>query len=390
MKPFLKLIGSLELTIACLALGMVVIFFGTLDQVNLGIHVAAEKYFYSILVLQRIEPLGISVPYMPGGYLIGFVLLVNLVAASTYRFKFTAAKIGIWFIHVGVILLLIGEFVSSVFQEESSMTIDEGATSNYIESFRIPELAIIDTTDPEKDRVYSIPEAMLERLQQVRVDELPFVVSIDQYMPNSTLHRRDAQSRPGMRMATQGLGREVVAFEIPPTGKPDERNLPAVVFTLFAQKPSATAPEVIGTWLTREFMPPQTFEYEGRSYAIQTRRKREYLPYQITLNDFIHDKYLGTNTPKDFASEITLKNEITGEERDFRIFMNNPLRYDGLTFYQQGFLNDDKTSILQVVRNPGRHLPYISCSILSLGLFIQFGYSLTRFVQKSAKPAKSA
>lgn len=392
MKPFLKLLGSLELTIACLALGMVVIFFGTLDQVNLGIHEAAEKYFYSVLVFQRIEPLGISVPYMPGGYLIGFVLLINLIAASSYRFKFTPNKIGIWFIHIGVILLLIGEFVSSVFQEESSMTIDEGSTANYIESFRIPELAIIDTTNPEKDRVYAIPEVMLERRQQVRVDELPFVVSIDEYMPNSILQRRDAHSRPGQRVATQGLGREVVAFEVPPTGKTDERNLPAVVFTLFETNPASSETEVIGTWLAREFMPIQTFEHKGRTYAIQTRRQREYLPYEITLNDFIHDKYLGTNIPKDFASEITLKNDITGEERDFRIYMNNPLRYDDLTFYQQGFLNDDKTSILQVVRNPGRHLPYISCSILSFGLFLQFGISLVRFASKTtnSKTPKSA
>ncbi len=389
MKSLLKFFASLELTIACLSLAIVLIFFGTLDQVHLGIHEAAEKYFYSIFVFRHIDALGISLPYMPGGYLIGFTLVVNLIVVSFYRFKLTGKKLGIWFIHFGVILLLIGEFVSSVFQEESSMTIDEGATINYIESFRHPELAIIDTTDPEKDRVYAIPEAMLEKRRQVNIPELPFAISIDEFMPNSVLRRRgdNAPAQSSGRLATEGVGRTVVATEVPVTGNPNERNIPSVTLTLFESESGKKDPVVLGTWLASEFMPLQEFTFKDRSYVIQVRRQREYLPYQITLNDFIHEKYLGTNTPKDFASEITLKNESTGEERDYRIYMNNPLRYDDLTFYQQGFMNSDKTTILQVVRNPGRNLPYISCSIITLGLLYQFGYGLLRFIEKRKKTA---
>jgi len=42
------------------------------------------------------------------------------------------------------------------------------------------------------------------------------------------------------------------------------------------------------------------------------------------------------------------------------IFMNQPLRYAGKTFYQASFGKGDTLSVLQVVKNPGWLLPYIS------------------------------
>ncbi|EDY82917.1 hypothetical protein VDG1235_2540 [Verrucomicrobiia bacterium DG1235] len=385
MKPLLKLFASLEVTLGCLVLAMVLILFGTLDQTHLGIHGATEKYFYTVFVFQYIESIGINVPYMPGGYLIGFVLLVNLVAAMIYRFRMNTKKLGIWMIHIGFIILLLGEFVSSVFQEEASMTIDEGGTSDFTESFRYAELAVIDTTSPETDRVYAIPEAMLERDQQVEIEELPFYISIDEFMPNSVLQRRSDTAPNSARVVNRGIGLEAYAIQVPETGKMDDRNKPAIIVTLFAKKPSPSGSEILGTWLAREFMPPQSFSYQGRDYTLEVRRQREVIDYYITLKDFSHDRYLGTNIPKNFSSDITVNDKRTGVEQDFLIYMNNPLRYDDLTFYQQGFMNDDKTTILQVVRNPGRSLPYISCSIMTLGLVVQFGLSLNRFSGKRKK-----
>ena len=52
---------------------------------------------------------------------------------------------------------------------------------------------------------------------------------------------------------------------------------------------------------------------------------------------------------------------------------NNPLRYAGLTFYQAGFDNNDRTSVLQVVENPSWFLPYLACLLVTLGLLVQFG-----------------
>ncbi len=387
MKPLLKLLSSMELAIGTLVLSMVLIFFGTLDQQNLGIHGATEKYFYSFFVYSEIPSLGLKIPYMPGGYLLGFVLLANLCTTAFIRFKFSAAKFGIWMLHLGVILLLIGEFVSSVFQEEASMTIDEGSSKDYTESFRLAELALIDTTDPEIDTVYAIPDAMLKREQQVTIDGLPFSLSIDDYMANSIVQRRAHSNAAANKLANRGIGLNNVAIEIPKTGKTDERNIPATLVTIYTNATGGQRSEVLGTWLVREFMAPQSFTYEDREYTLTVRREREYTPYEITLLDFSHDRYLGTNIPKNFSSQVLISDKRTGLEQEFLIYMNNPLRYDDLTFYQQGFMNDDKTSILQVVRNPGRSLPYISCTILTLGLLYQFGYGLMRYNAKRKKAA---
>lgn len=385
MKPLIKIFASLEITIGCMVLGMVLIFFGTLDQTNLGIHGATEKYFYTVFVFQYIPSLDISVPYMPGGYLIGFALLINLIAAMVHRFRWNKQKIGIWMVHLGFILLLLGEFISSVFQEEASMTIDEGGTVDYTESFRLSELALIDHSNPDTDRVYAIPEAMLEREQQVDVDELPFLISVDEFMPNSVLQRRNEATPDSARIANRGVGLQAYAIQVPETGKMNDRNVPAVMVTIFSKKTTPDGPEILGTWLVREFVPTQKFTYQDREYSLQMRRQREMIHYYITLNDFSHDRYLGTNIPKNFSSQVTVKDKVTGTEQDFLIYMNNPLRYDDLTFYQQGFMNDDKTSILQVVRNPGRSLPYISTTLMTLGLAVQFTMSLQRFSKKRKK-----
>lgn len=71
--------------------------------------------------------------------------------------------------------------------------------------------------------------------------------------------------------------------------------------------------------------------------------------------------------------------------------MNNPLRYGGFAFYQAGYANNDRTSVLEAVRNPGWRIPYLSCLLIAIGLVLQFGFSLFGFFRKRAasgsKPA---
>ena len=76
--------------------------------------------------------------------------------------------------------------------------------------------------------------------------------------------------------------------------------------------------------------------------------------------------------------------------REVLIYMNNPLRYGGLTFYQSGVLPNDRGTILQVVRNPSWLLPYVSCVLMGLGLAVQFGIHLTRFLRGRPTAAAAA
>ena len=146
----------------------------------------------------------------------------------------------------------------------------------------------------------------------------------------------------------------------------------------------------MGNWLVSNVfnngsLPNQSFETSDGTFELSLRFKRKYFPFTIYLKDFSHDKYPGTEIPRNFSSLVHVENWETGEERESLIYMNHPLRYGGYTFYQASFGNNDTSSMLQVVRNPGWLIPYISCLVMSLGLLYQFGWTLVKFAGRIRK-----
>ena len=112
------------------------------------------------------------------------------------------------------------------------------------------------------------------------------------------------------------------------------------------------------------------------------RPARYYKPFSVTLQKFTHERYVGTEIPKNFASTVTLIDPERDVNRNVLIYMNNPLRYRGETYYQAGFERDDRTTILQVVRNPSFLAPYLACIIVGIGLLVQFGSHLVGFSRR--------
>ncbi len=391
VRQFRDFFVSLKLTVVLLALSIVLIFWATLAQVQLGIWGVQEKFFHTFFVLENIPGTAIPVPVFPGGYFLGGLLILNLVAAHLYRFKLEWKKAGIQLTHLGLILLLLGELITSLQQVESNMRLPEGGTMRYSESYRINELAILDTTNPEFNEVVAIPEAVLADGGSIQHPKLPFQIRIRDYYPNAALAMRNQPAPGGQQaatgpLATAGIGPRVAVTPLRLTYKQDERNAPAAHLEFVGPEGS------LGTWLVSPLLGmPQKFDYAGRTWEIALRFKRYYYPFALTLLDFTHEKYAGTDIPKNFASRIHLKTDDAREDREVLIYMNNPLRHAGLTFYQASFEKGDKVSILQVVRNPGWVLPYISCIMMALGLLVQFGIHLLGFVrQRSAAAVESS
>jgi ResB-like family len=104
------------------------------------------------------------------------------------------------------------------------------------------------------------------------------------------------------------------------------------------------------------------------SCEISLRRKRTYQPYSITLNSFNYEIHPGSNIPKSFSSDITISDEETNTQRQVQISMNSPLHYKGKTFYQENYANEGETSVLHVVENRWKSLPYVSIMIIAIGL----------------------
>ena len=370
---------SLKLTVALLVLSMVLIFAATLDQVHLGIAAVQEKWFHSVFVLWKPEHTDFTLPVFPGGYLLGVLLFANLIAAHVYRFKLTWKKAGIFLTHLGLVLLLLGEFFSGILQQESRMEFREGETKSYSESYDRNELAILDTTDPKFDTVVAVPEALLAEGQSVQHPALPFRVVTKAYHVNAAFGMRgpvrDDSVPPSP--ATAGIGPQVVVTPLAPTYKQGERNTPAAFVELVGPEGS------LGTWLVTPQIPaPQTFDYAGRSWRITMRPARTYRPFALTLLKATHDVYPGTDIPKNFSSRLHLTTPDGSVDREVLIYMNNPLRYAGLTFYQQTMDSETNSSGLQVVRNPGWIMPYVACILMSVGLVLQFGIHLLGFIRR--------
>jgi hypothetical protein len=375
-------LASLRLTIALLSLSLVMIFVATLDQVHLGVWGVQKKYFHAFFVLAQIPGTEVQLPIFPGGYLLGVALLVNLLTAHAYRFRLSWKKCGIWLTHAGLILLLIGEGLSGLMQRDGQMRLNVGQTSRYIESFRENELAVTDATNPRYDDVVAIPVAHLMGQNVIQNPKLPFVLRPIAYFPNAVLRARSQMPTAPPSMATMGEGTEMVVEPAPITYKPDENNWPTSYVEL-------TGPEgSLGIWLVSAMLEePQSFTYQGRTWQLALRARRDYLPFTVRMDRFTHDIYPGTDIPKNFASMIRLQSDDGRDDRAVHISMNNPLRYGGFAFYQAGYANNDRTSVLEAVRNPAWRIPYLSCLLIAAGLILQFGLSLFGFFRKRTAAA---
>jgi hypothetical protein len=383
VRRLLEPLASLRLTVALLALSMVLIFVGTLAQTRVGVWEAVDSYFRGFVAwvdLSLFVPEAAGAIPMPGGATLGVLLLINLVAAHAVRFRLSWRRVGMILIHGGLIVLLAGEFATAWLAGEGLMAIDEGATSSYYEDARRTELVVIDPSPDHHDRVVTIPAAMLRHAgggATIEHDALPFGVEVVRWMPNARLLRDDA-ALP----ADRGIGLEARAQERPRVRGVDgaQSDAPAAYVRLTRDG------EDLGTWLVwAGLVGSQRVEVGGRVYGLALRYARTYLPYRLTLHDFRHDTFTGTTIARNFSSDVRLVDEERGVDRRVRIWMNNPLRYRGATFYQASYKPDGSGTVLQVVRNPGAALPYVACALVSAGLLVHFGLSMTTFLRRRGK-----
>ncbi len=385
MNPLYKLLSSLKLTVVLLAFSMLLVFFGTLDQIHLGIHKAQTIYFESFFTVWPFREAGYSLTELglplPGGFLIGILLILNLSCSHFRYFRKSWKKTGIALIHTGVALLIASGFLTSFLQKETQMWIDEGAESNYTTDPKDAELVIIETTDPKKDIVTSIPHEQMTRGTTLTHENLPFSINVLEYFSNSA-SGKPTKEDPGL-IANEGIGAKMQfkIFEAPMTYRHDTINTPSSLIHITADKKD------LGKWIVSPFFndrfSTQTFNFQDKTYTISLRPRRKYLPYSIKLVDFKHDVYPGTTIPKNYSSKVEITHHEKKEVRPALIYMNHPLRYEGLTFFQASFGKNNTASMFQVVKNEGWLIPYIAVALVGIGMIVQFMMHLIKFLKKS-------
>ena len=389
-RRLFDILSSLKLTLLCLVGALLLVLAGTLAQVHYGIQIVQERYFQSLFVWWPADSAGFKIPIFPGGHLLGGLLLANLIAAHIRRFEWTWRKLGIQLTHLGLIIMLIGGLFTDLFSVESFMRLDEGETKNYSEDQNKVELAVTDLTPGGYDQVTTIPQARLQRGGTIAHPSLPYRILIRKFYQNSEIQMLDKAGAAAVPAALQGVGARVAVRELARETRANAKDTVSVVIELLpAPAENGATGASLGTWLVSEALgAPQTFSVAGQTWRLDVRSARHYKPYSLTLQKFTHERYPGTEIPKNFASSVKLTDPDRKSERDVLIYMNHPLRYRGETYYQAGFDKSDKTTILQVVHNPSFVAPYIACIVVGIGLLIQFSYHLTGFLRRhKTKPA---
>ncbi|MRH99269.1 cytochrome C biogenesis protein [Kriegella sp. EG-1] len=152
--------------------------------------------------------------------------------------------------------------------------------------------------------------------------------------------------------------------------------------------------KLLGTAGTSNFS--EKFTVGGLDFNLGYGSKVYELPFQIKLNDFIAEKYPGTEAGyASFMSKVTVEDDRTF---DYDIFMNNILDHKGYRFFQSGFDPDEKGTILSVNHDQwGTGITYAGYFLLYLGLmgimffgktrFKDLGKSLEKLQSKKAKIA---
>lgn len=501
IKTLIKVFTSPRLAVVVLSLSMVVVFLGSVAQQPMGLKMAVERYFKCwfidtvamgaaiescVHLFGEMESKEIAAGELrekgmicfPGGYLLGTTLLMNMLCAYYSRFKITWKKGGVLLIHLGVITLMLGQFITDKIQVESYVALTPGERRNYTESFDHTELAILTRQKDGSEKVVSIPEHLLEKGGEIKHEALDHLqlnvrgywvnadaaVTLMDFLRNyvdqerqrvdhaqSFLEHISRQMPAGKSAADleltpseweirlqeyagidssftesfRGYYKQYEAIKIqvekddgtqeqvagyvrtkPPTYAEDERNIP-VVWIQYIEQQETRSTQVDDANATQNETSdksdsPQTRHLlvvlsnkefplsEGESAPRAVfRPKRLYHGYTMTLLDLKWEEYPGTDIPRNFES-ILLIDAPGIEKRQSNIYMNNPLRMEGETYYQfqmnsSEFRSEMLETKFQVIQNPNWMTAYIGCLVVALGMLWQFLGHLVGFIRKRKK-----
>lgn len=135
---------------------------------------------------------------------------------------------------------------------------------------------------------------------------------------------------------------------------------------------------------------PYSFKQGDIEYTLIYGSKVHELPFAIKLNDFIAEKYPGTESSyASFESKVTVIDKVDNNTFDTRIYMNNVLDYKGYRFFQAGFDPDEQGTNLSVNHDFwGTWISYIGYFLLYIGLMAILFDKNTRFNDLKVKLEK--
>ncbi|MFZ2287378.1 MAG: c-type cytochrome biogenesis protein CcsB [Bacteroidales bacterium] len=124
--------------------------------------------------------------------------------------------------------------------------------------------------------------------------------------------------------------------------------------------------------------------WQGKTGNLEARvsfgKKVLNLPFSLKLDQFIVERYPGSNSPSGFKSRVTLNDPEHKKEFQYDIYMNHILKYRGFRFYQSSYDNDELGTILSVNHDPaGMYTTYAGYGLLFLFIILSIANRRSSF-----------
>jgi hypothetical protein len=371
-KSFDVLSGLGLATILLLLLGLLT-WLATLEQIDNGLYPTLNKYFswQSPFLLPEIN--GKMIPFpLPGGYWVGALLLLNLTLGGVIRIRKGWRHVGNLISHLGIILMLVGAGVAHHFSERGNMAVGEGESSNAAEDYFEYVVEAAEIKDGNPASIHVIRGEHLDDLTEgasrvFRFPNLPFDLEIAGYLANAVpvalterapaLGERDADG--------------YYLMEKPPE-KNAEANTAACYARIIHRDGNKSAPFI----LAGASFQPFSIRHDDRIFTVDMRKRLWPMSFTVKLDQFTAAFHPGTMKPSRFVSKITrIEN---GGEAKVTIQMNEPMRYEGLTFFQASYgppgamPGQRMYSVFEVVKNPADKWPEYSLYVVTFGMLVTF------------------
>ena len=155
-------------------------------------------------------------------------------------------------------------------------------------------------------------------------------------------------------------------YDVVQTKQKAEGQTDGVILKVTSQGESKIVKLLGGQGIVNE---PKKIELAGLDIFLNYGSKEIELPFSIKLNDFIADKYPGTEKSYSaFKSKVEVIDEETGDF-SYEIYMNHVLDHKGYRFFQASFHPDEKGTVLSVNHDYwGTWITYIGYTLLYIGL----------------------
>jgi len=353
---------------------------GTFEQVEHGLFDVQKKYFESYFLVHHL--FGVVPIPLPGVFLLGIMFSVNLICGGLIRIRKGKDQIGNLIAHGGILLLIAGGLVKSVFAISGQVTLAEDQSAEEFYSYYDWEIAVAEANQPPPYEEQIIPADQFIYLEDgdtatFESSVLPFSITVNDYMRNCEPTFAGPDAKDGV----------IDGFYLTEKEKDKEagRNAAGVYLSIAATGTTESEDHILWGWADR----PLAVEMGDKTWVVDLRKKLMPLPFTVRLNKFNHELHPGTRMDAAFSSDVTRLED--GIEQDYHIAMNEPLRHSGWTFYQESYIPADPRigrpvmSSLAVSMNPADQFPLYACIVISIGLTLHFLLKLSKYLRKETK-----